>query len=604
MLNALSRLTNESVSELEWETIPSVMEGGGRVACAATAVSKNEIVVAGGSNGYLSILSLTQLLNVETNQWTNLPSLNNPRFGCGAATIATTAAATPTTTTGTTTATTTTKSTLDAADALRRRVYVVGGTDGGMVMSSVEVLDLSVHDDKPEWSMLEKPMSCPRWGCAVVSCRDRLYVIGGHNGTAPLKSSEVYHESTGEWRSLPDMSVARSQCAAAVIDECIYVLGGTDAQNTHSSCEVYDMATNSWSSTALPDMNTARSGCCAAAIGNQLFCMGQANPDFSTYQEYLSYIMNDRKMLRRNKSTLQCGETINVAGDQQWLRLPPMATIRYQAAVVALDNHQLVIVGGESRSKRHDTIERLVLKSVPVYWDLPPLPPCAVPADQEEEDKDDNKKKTTSPETVLRGLELWLEQAHGLVESANGRTQQIQSHMTDRLERAALRHRQAVSEQQQELEQAILRHQQAIQNVEIEAQREGAEIDETSDAIRIALVSWKSNATGAIQQTQRRIEILCQQHNLTRKEPAASKKQQAPFHLVCPLSKQLMEDPVVAADGHTYEREEIQKWVDQEDKTTTTTKSPITGEPLAHTYLTPNLAIRKQCQQEKQQQQL
>jgi hypothetical protein len=28
----------------------------------------------------------------------------------------------------------------------------------------------------------------------------------------------------------------------------------------------------------------------------------------------------------------------------------------------------------------------------------------------------------------------------------------------------------------------------------------------------------------------------------------------------CPISMEMMEDPVVAADGHSYERAEIEKW--------------------------------------------
>ena len=107
------------------------------------------------------------------------------------------------------------------------------------------------------------------------------------------------------------------------------------------------MSTNTWSSNALPSMKVARSGCCAAAIGNQLFCVGQVIPHYFNYQTYLSFLLVDTP----NKSNVACGETINVAEDQQWMRLPPMATLRYRAALVALGNHQLVIVGGESRDK-------------------------------------------------------------------------------------------------------------------------------------------------------------------------------------------------------------------------------------------------------------
>ena len=44
-----------------------------------------------------------------------------------------------------------------------------------------------------------------------------------------------------------------------------------------------------------------------------------------------------------------------------------------------------------------------------------------------------------------------------------------------------------------------------------------------------------------------------------------------------------MKEPVVAADGHTYERVCIEQWL-ASGKTT----SPMTGEVLAYTHLVPN----------------
>lgn len=46
-----------------------------------------------------------------------------------------------------------------------------------------------------------------------------------------------------------------------------------------------------------------------------------------------------------------------------------------------------------------------------------------------------------------------------------------------------------------------------------------------------------------------------------------------------------MVDPVIAADGHTYERDAIQKWLQCSNA------SPVTGLTLASKELLPNLAI-------------
>lgn len=47
-----------------------------------------------------------------------------------------------------------------------------------------------------------------------------------------------------------------------------------------------------------------------------------------------------------------------------------------------------------------------------------------------------------------------------------------------------------------------------------------------------------------------------------------------------------MKDPVLAADGFTYERIAIQEWLKRSQD------SPVTGRPLEHTFLTPNNGLR------------
>ncbi|GLC49957.1 hypothetical protein PLESTB_000326900 [Pleodorina starrii] len=58
-------------------------------------------------------------------------------------------------------------------------------------------------------------------------------------------------------------------------------------------------------------------------------------------------------------------------------------------------------------------------------------------------------------------------------------------------------------------------------------------------------------------------------------------------HLCCPITQEPLRDPVVAADGNTYERLAIEAWLQQHDT------SPMTNEILPHKALTPNNLIRK-----------
>ncbi|XP_010253985.1 PREDICTED: U-box domain-containing protein 14-like [Nelumbo nucifera] len=55
----------------------------------------------------------------------------------------------------------------------------------------------------------------------------------------------------------------------------------------------------------------------------------------------------------------------------------------------------------------------------------------------------------------------------------------------------------------------------------------------------------------------------------------------------CPISLELMKDPVIVATGQTYERSCIQKWLDAGHKT-----CPKTQQTLLHTALTPNYVLK------------
>ncbi|CAL9074171.1 unnamed protein product [Musa textilis] len=55
----------------------------------------------------------------------------------------------------------------------------------------------------------------------------------------------------------------------------------------------------------------------------------------------------------------------------------------------------------------------------------------------------------------------------------------------------------------------------------------------------------------------------------------------------CPLSLELMKDPVIVSTGQTYERSYIQKWLDNGHKT-----CPKTQQCLSHTAVTPNFVLK------------
>ena len=63
-----------------------------------------------------------------------------------------------------------------------------------------------------------------------------------------------------------------------------------------------------------------------------------------------------------------------------------------------------------------------------------------------------------------------------------------------------------------------------------------------------------------------------------------------PPEYVCPLSLELMTDPVLTSNGQCYDRAFIQKWLRQKQV------DPITNNKLRDKKLTPNIPLRKMIQ--------
>ncbi|XP_039983704.1 WD repeat, SAM and U-box domain-containing protein 1 isoform X1 [Xiphias gladius] len=60
-----------------------------------------------------------------------------------------------------------------------------------------------------------------------------------------------------------------------------------------------------------------------------------------------------------------------------------------------------------------------------------------------------------------------------------------------------------------------------------------------------------------------------------------------PDEFLCPITRELMKEPVIAADGYSYEREAIEGWINTKNRS-----SPMTNLPLLTTLLTPNHTLK------------
>ena len=66
-----------------------------------------------------------------------------------------------------------------------------------------------------------------------------------------------------------------------------------------------------------------------------------------------------------------------------------------------------------------------------------------------------------------------------------------------------------------------------------------------------------------------------------------------PTDFLCPITHEVMTDPVVASDGHSYERCAILKWIGQRLIQGHPVLSPLTNEVLPSTHVVPNVTLRK-----------
>jgi len=59
---------------------------------------------------------------------------------------------------------------------------------------------------------------------------------------------------------------------------------------------------------------------------------------------------------------------------------------------------------------------------------------------------------------------------------------------------------------------------------------------------------------------------------------------------ICPITQEVMKDPVIAADDHTYDRASMEQWIATRGGRAI---SPMTGQRLVHLQCHPNITLKK-----------
>ena len=191
-----SRSENERYNGTSWESKASVYARSG----PGVAAYDGELYVFGG-NCYGTKLSRFDVYDPDTNSWRqegDMPAATEPW----------------------------------RATTLGDRIYVLAGgnIDPKKVWCYNPVADT--------WDPNVPHMNVSRSQCELQAVRGRIYAIGGNDGSGATASVESWTPGEASWRIEPSMNIARTQFASAVIGHDIYVFGGSGVGGALGSTEV------------------------------------------------------------------------------------------------------------------------------------------------------------------------------------------------------------------------------------------------------------------------------------------------------------------------------------------------------------------------------
>ena len=150
-------------------------------------------------------------------------------------------------------------------------IYAVGGqTKSGNSLKTVEVYDPLIGRWKDEEAM---SMLRSRVGVAVL--KNRLYAIGGYNGSERLNTVEEFDADTKQWRKVASMNCNRSAVGAVTVGQTIFVCGGFDGISSLDTVEKYDTSDDTWK--YAPSMSKSRSAAGVIHLDGKVYVLGGHN---------------------------------------------------------------------------------------------------------------------------------------------------------------------------------------------------------------------------------------------------------------------------------------------------------------------------------------
>ena len=154
-----------------------------------------------------------------------------------------------------------------------RYIVVIGGSNGNF-LSSVDIIDTAIASNHTV--IVGPSMTVPRCGCASAVIGDRIFAVGGHNGTdiesveylemhdpsgiETMDTASAVFPSSCRWtvHGQLNLSMRRNHHAVVAVGSCLIVMGGYFGVDT---VEVLDTRRNTLST--LPQLTGSRYSCSA-----------------------------------------------------------------------------------------------------------------------------------------------------------------------------------------------------------------------------------------------------------------------------------------------------------------------------------------------------
>jgi hypothetical protein len=171
----------------------------------------------------------------------------------------------------------------------------------------------------------------------------RVFVFGGLSGASTLRTTEVLYTQTGLFTAGPNMLTGRQRCAAVLMDAGrVLLVGGYNGAPLNTT-EILHLSSNTFAPG--PDLAFSRVGCAAVLLdaGRILVVGGHRNMS--------------------GDSGLSTTEIFSL-DTMAFAPGPTMAVPRYGCAAIALDEHRVLVAGGDSSSGCLATTEVLDVRTM------------------------------------------------------------------------------------------------------------------------------------------------------------------------------------------------------------------------------------------------